>query len=102
MLDITLKAIDKIKSLSKNATFRIAVMGGGCAGFQYDFFLDASQDKKDHVIEIKGIKVFVDDLTLPFIKGSSLEYVEELGKAGFAVKNPNAKSSCGCNNSFSI
>ena len=102
MLEITSKAVSKIKELSKHSVFRVSVMGGGCAGFQYDFSFDVSSSDEDSIFEQDGVRVFVDEMTLPFIQGGVLEYVEELGKAGFILKNPNAKSNCGCNNSFSV
>ena len=81
---------------------RVAVLGGGCSGFQYNFsFEDARQDD-DLVIERDGAAVLVDSTSLELLKGSELDYVEEMVGSSFQVKNPNATSSCGCGNSFSV
>ncbi|WP_374470167.1 iron-sulfur cluster insertion protein ErpA [Phenylobacterium sp.] len=81
---------------------RVAVEGGGCSGFQYQFDLvDAPQDD-DLRVERDGAAALVDVVSLPFLKGSEIDFVDELAGAEFRVRNPNAKSSCGCGVSFSI
>lgn len=81
---------------------RVAVNGGGCSGFQYDFdFADAPQND-DLVIERDGAKVLVDEMSLEFISGSEIDYVNELIGAAFKIHNPNATASCGCGTSFSV
>lgn len=82
--------------------FRVSVSGGGCAGFQYGFDLDDRVAEDDRVFEKDGAKVVVDQTSLDLIRGSELDFVEELVGSYFAVKNPNAASSCGCGTSFSI
>lgn len=81
---------------------RVAVEGGGCSGFQYHF--DFTQEKTDDDLEFgtTDAPVLVDNVSLEFIKGSQLDYVATLGAAAFEIKNPNAKASCGCGNSFSV
>lgn len=82
---------------------RVEVLGGGCSGFQYRFDFDANAlTEEDLLYEKDGAQVVVDSSSLELLKGSMLDYVEELGGAAFEIKNPNAKSSCGCGNSFSI
>jgi iron-sulfur cluster insertion protein len=81
---------------------RLSVSGGGCSGFQYHFDLDDKPGADDLVIEQGGVKVLVDSMSLEFLKGAELDYVDELIGAAFKVNNPNAKSSCGCGTSFSI
>lgn len=82
--------------------FRIMISGGGCSGFQYGFSLDHKSNEDDHVFELNGVKVVVDEASLPLVEGAQIDYVEELIGASFVVKNPNASASCGCGNSFSI
>src|SRR5579871_1019472 len=82
--------------------FRVAVKGGGCSGFQYEFALDDSTPALgDTVIEHAGAQVIIDDTSLTIVKGSMLDYTEDLAHAGFEIKNPNATAKCGCGNSFS-
>lgn len=82
---------------------RVAVEGGGCSGFQYkyDFVAEAPQ-ADDVVFGNEQAPVLVDQTSLEFLQGSMLDYVENLGAAAFEIKNPQAKSSCGCGNSFSV
>ncbi len=81
---------------------RVTVSGGGCSGFQYGFSFEEAVNDDDHVFERDGVRVVVDAVSLDFLAGAELDYVEELIGAYFAVKNPNATSSCGCGTSFSI
>jgi iron-sulfur cluster insertion protein len=81
---------------------RVAVSGGGCSGFQYGFTLDDSRLEDDRLFEHSGIKVVIDQTSLELIQGAEIDFVEELVGASFQVRNPNASSSCGCGNSFSI
>jgi iron-sulfur cluster insertion protein len=82
--------------------FRIAVNGGGCSGYQYDFSFDKVRNADDLLIERDGARVLVDTGSLEFLGGAQLDFVEDLMGAHFEVKNPNAKSSCGCGTSFSV
>lgn len=82
---------------------RVAVEGGGCSGFQYHFTFDpAGPGAEDLVFGPPEAPVLVDEVSLQFIEGASLDYVATLGAAAFEIKNPIAKSSCGCGNSFSV
>jgi len=81
---------------------RVAVNGGGCSGFQYDFAITGEQNDDDFVIEKNGVKVLVDEVSLNFMGGSEIDYSEELIGAAFKIKNPNATASCGCGTSFSV
>ncbi len=81
---------------------RVAVLGGGCSGFQYNFSFEERRNEDDLVIERDGAAVLVDSTSLELLKGSELDYVEEMVGSAFQVKNPNATSSCGCGNSFSM
>lgn len=85
-----------------NKLLRVSVEGGGCSGFQYKFDLVAQREDDDVVIEKDGATVVVDAISLPFLAGSEIDYVQELIGASFKVKNPNATASCGCGTSFTI
>lgn len=81
---------------------RLSVSGGGCSGFQYGFSFDNSVQADDHLFERDGVKVVIDDTSLDLLSGAEIDFVEDLVGASFQVKNPNAKSSCGCGSSFSV
>jgi iron-sulfur cluster insertion protein len=99
-----LELIAKRKDATSNQNFmlRVTVLGGGCSGFQYKIGLDTQINEDDKVYEMHGIKLVVDDTSMGFLDGVILDYVEELIGASFQIKNPNASSSCGCGNSFSV
>ena len=81
---------------------RLTVSGGGCSGFQYGFSFDEAMTGEDRVFERDGVKLVVDEVSLTLLGGAEVDYVEELVGASFQVKNPNAKSSCGCGSSFAV
>ncbi|MCH8173200.1 MAG: iron-sulfur cluster insertion protein ErpA [Proteobacteria bacterium] len=85
-----------------NLKFRIAVQGGGCSGFQYDFKLDEEQAPDDVVVEKNGVTVLIDGASLLYMIGSEVDFAEELVGSYFKISNPNAQSSCGCGTSFSV
>ncbi len=99
-------AAHKIKAIAASepagAGLRVAVEGGGCSGFQYEIGVAPAPNGDDLVIERDGARLFIDPVSLPFLLGSEVDWVEELIGASFKVKNPNAKSSCGCGVSFSL
>jgi iron-sulfur cluster insertion protein len=82
--------------------FRISVSGGGCSGFQYGFTLDDERHEDDRVFERDGVAVVIDEVSLDLVQGSELDYVQELIGSFFAMRNPNATSTCGCGSSFAI
>jgi len=84
------------------AFLRIAVSGGGCSGFQYGLSFDDQRNEDDVVFERDGISVVVDGVSLELLHGAEIDFVEDLMGASFQIRNPNAASSCGCGNSFSI
>jgi iron-sulfur cluster insertion protein len=86
----------------KPAILRLAVDGGGCAGFTYKFELADAADDEDSVSETDGVKLVVDPVSLDLLKGSAVDFVEDLTGAAFRVTNPNAQSGCGCGSSFSV
>lgn len=91
-----------LKAEPEPVMLRIAVTGGGCSGFQYNFALDDARAADDLVIERDGAVVLVDAVSLDFLKGSEIDFVDDLIGAAFKVNNPNATSSCGCGTSFSV
>lgn len=99
-------AAERIKTVVASeppgAGLRVAVEGGGCSGFQYEINVAAAANADDLVIERDGARLFVDPVSLPFLLGSEVDWVDELIGAAFKVKNPNAKSACGCGVSFSV
>lgn len=106
--DVTLstRAAQRIRAIGeaegRPVMLRVAVEGGGCSGFQYQFDLVEDVLADDLKIERDGAAALVDEMSLVLLKGSEIDYVDELAGAEFRVKNPNAKSSCGCGVSFSI
>ncbi len=85
----------------KGRMLRISVSGGGCSGFQYGFTFDDSRNEGDLVIDRDGALVLIDDVSLDLLRGSVIDYTEDMIGASFAIKNPQAKNACGCGNSFS-
>ena len=85
-----------------NALLRVRVVGGGCSGFQYQLALDDESRDGDQVIEKNGVRMLIDERSLPYLEGTEIDYVEDLMGAGFRFNNPNAVSSCGCGESFQV
>lgn len=98
------RRIAALKQLEEagDAFLRIAVSGGGCSGFQYGLSFDEQRNPDDFVFERDGVQVVVDDVSLDLLNGAAIDFVEDLMGASFQIKNPNAASSCGCGNSFSV
>ncbi|HEY1355270.1 MAG TPA: iron-sulfur cluster insertion protein ErpA [Solirubrobacterales bacterium] len=86
---------------SEGQALRVAVRGGGCSGFQYALAFDRAKDD-DHVFEVEGVSVVVDKVSMQFVFGSEVDYVEGLQGAGFQVNNPNVVAACGCGSSFQV
>lgn len=84
------------------SALRITVSGGGCSGFQYSFSFDTARNEDDRVFERDGATVVIDEASLDLVRGSEIEFLEDLAGAFFQVRNPQAASSCGCGMSFSI
>src|SRR6516225_8969393 len=92
----------KAQENAENALLRVAVSGGGCSGFQYGLSFDDQRNEDDFVFERDGVGIVVDEVSLGLLNGAELDFVEDLMGASFQIRNPNAASSCGCGNSFSI
>ena len=106
-IKLTEKAAEKIGELlggmedGDQQALRVAVRGGGCSGFQYALAFDKTKED-DHVFEDRGVAVIVDKVSMQFVFGSEVDYVESLQGAGFQVNNPNVVAACGCGSSFQV
>jgi iron-sulfur cluster assembly accessory protein len=97
------KRIAKILAAEPGGTaLRVSVSGGGCSGFQYGFDLDTTRTADDLILERDGAVVLIDAVSLPFMGGSEIDFVDSLMGQSFQIHNPNATASCGCGTSFSI
>ncbi len=105
-LRVTERAFARLAEIAEGSgeakALRVAVLGGGCSGFSYEFALEDAPADGDTVIEHDGQRVLVDAESLPFLAGAVVDFKDELIGARFAVENPNATSTCGCGTSFSI
>jgi iron-sulfur cluster assembly accessory protein len=91
-----------LSSEPPGSVLRISVSGGGCSGFQYGFDLDQARGDDDVVVERDGAVVVIDPVSLPYMGGSEIDFVDDLIGQSFQIRNPNATASCGCGTSFSI
>lgn len=107
MITLTERAAIELKDLIKSqekdsAALRVWVAGGGCSGLSYGMALDDNEPEgEDQIFEHDGIRIYVDPISLNYMNGSSVDYVDDVLGGGFKIENPNATSSCGCGNSFS-
>jgi iron-sulfur cluster assembly protein len=108
MITLTDKGAEKVReflasqsSVAETAGLRVGVRGGGCSGFQYALAFD-EQRAEDTVFEDKGIRLLVDTPSLPYVRGSVIDFVDGLQGAGFKVDNPNVVAACGCGSSFRV
>jgi iron-sulfur cluster assembly accessory protein len=106
-ITLSAKAAEKIGELlgsqaeNEQQALRVAVRGGGCSGFQYALAFDRPKDD-DNLVEVDGVAVIVDKVSMQFVFGSEVDYVEGLQGAGFQVNNPNVVAACGCGSSFQV
>lgn len=89
-----------VKRNLEGYALRVFVQGGGCSGFQYGMALDANPREADNSFEYDGVKILVDEISIDYLRGATIDYVEDLMGGGFKIENPNAISACGCGNSF--
>lgn len=107
MVSLTTLAASKVneirsaEGIEDNMALRLRVVGGGCAGFSYDLYFDEPTEV-DRQVNISGVRVVVDEMSLMYLVGTEIDYVEGLQGAGFKFNNPNVKSTCGCGSSFSV
>jgi iron-sulfur cluster assembly accessory protein len=109
MINVTPAAASKISELlveenKESAGLRVFVQGGGCSGFQYGLMIDEGEGDAttDAVIESNGVKLLVDPISARYLTGAEVDFVDNITGGGFTIKNPNAKSTCGCGSSFSV
>ena len=109
MITVTESAAGKIRELLSEegkleSGLRVFVQGGGCSGFQYGLMIDEGEGDAttDAVIETNGVKLLVDPISARYLKGAEVDFVDNVTGGGFTIKNPNAKSTCGCGSSFSV
>src|SRR5262245_5710587 len=109
MINVTPAAAGKINELLQeenktNAGLRVFVQGGGCSGFQYGLMIDEGEGDAatDAIIESNGVKLLVDPISARYLRGAEVDFVDNVTGGGFTIKNPNAKSTCGCGSSFSV
>jgi iron-sulfur cluster assembly protein len=104
MVTLTPDAITKVKAFlseqKEEAGLRIAVLGGGCSGFQYQMTLEKEAKEDDKVIDMEGLKVFIDSRSMLYLNGTEVDYIDGENGSGFKFDNPNAKDACGCGESF--
>ncbi|MGD0013538.1 MAG: iron-sulfur cluster assembly accessory protein [Bryobacteraceae bacterium] len=105
MIQLTQRAIDKVKEIldaqdPKPAGLRIAVVGGGCSGFSYSMAFENSPGLLDKIHNFDSLQVFIDQASMLYLEGASVDYVESLEGSGFKFDNPNVRSTCGCGSSF--
>lgn len=104
MINLSPGAIAKVKSIlaerNEETGLRIAVIGGGCSGFQYQMTLDKEARSNDKILEVDGLKVFVDTQSLLYLDGTKVDYIESEDGSGFKFDNPNDIHSCGCGETF--
>ena len=106
-MDFTGTAAAKVRELvaeegNAGLKLRVYIQGGGCSGFQYGFEFDEVQGEDDIAIVTDGVTLLVDPLSLQYLAGASVDYSESLGGAQFVIRNPNAKTTCGCGSSFTM
>ncbi len=106
-VNLSAKAAEKVReiraeeNIEDSYALRLKVQGGGCSGFSYDLYFDQQQEI-DHTFEANGVKLICDQMSLMYLMGTEVDYVEGLHGAGFKFNNPNVKSTCGCGSSFSV
>jgi iron-sulfur cluster insertion protein len=107
VITVTESAASKIKDLlaeegKLDSGLRVFVQGGGCSGFQYGLMIEENTGVGDQTFESNGVKLYVDPVSLSYLKGAEVDFVDTITGGGFTIKNPNATSTCGCGSSFSV
>lgn len=105
LVELTPAAADAVRDLLakrnlENYGLRIFISGGGCSGFQYGLALENNIRENDLTYEMNGVRMVVDEVSIDYLRGASIDFVDELMGSGFKITNPNAVSTCGCGNSF--
>lgn len=106
-VSVTDAAAEKVRTLlededNKNLKLRVFVTGGGCSGFQYGFTFDETEEQGDTRVDKGGVTLLVDPMSVQYLQGAEIDYKEDVQGAQFVIRNPNAATTCGCGNSFSV
>ena len=107
MISLTEKAATKVREIRTSENLgeqglRVRVVGGGCSGFSYDLYFENETTELDSIFESEGIKIFCDMMSIQYLEGTQIDYVESLHGAGFKFQNPKSTGACGCGSSFSV
>ena len=107
MINVSSTAASKINELladegKSGSGLRVFVQGGGCSGFQYGLMIEENGGDADQIFESNGVKLYVDPVSISYLKGAEVDFVETVTGGGFTIKNPNAVSTCGCGQSFNV
>ena len=107
MINVTETAASKISELlaeeqKQQSGLRVFVQGGGCSGFQYGLMIEENSGDSDRVFESRGVRLYIDPISIRYLKGAEVDFVETVTGGGFTIKNPNAVSTCGCGQSFTV
>jgi iron-sulfur cluster assembly accessory protein len=107
MINVTSTAASKISELlaeeqKDGSGLRVFVQGGGCSGFQYGLMIDEGNSDADEVFESHGVRLYVDPISVRYLQGAEVDFVDTVTGGGFTIKNPTAVSTCGCGQSFSV
>jgi len=106
-IDLTENAVKRIKAILSGENkpdhgLRVSVVGGGCSGMSYNLSFDDNIGEFDKIFEIKGVKIFCDLKSWLYVKGTTIDFSDDLLSGGFKIENPNAERTCGCGTSFSV
>ena len=107
MVNVSQTAASKISELlteegKTGSGLRVFVQGGGCSGFQYGLMIEENGGDADQIFESNGVKLYIDPVSISYLKGAEVDFVETVTGGGFTIRNPNAVSTCGCGQSFNV
>jgi iron-sulfur cluster assembly accessory protein len=108
IVTLTARGAEKVRALmaqepaGEAEVLRVAIQGGGCSGFEYALGFDRGAQTGDHELEFHGVTVVVDPFSAPYLRGSTIDFLEGLQESGFKIENPNATAACGCGHSFQV
>jgi len=107
VINVSATAASKIAELlaeehKQESGLRVFVQGGGCSGFQYGLMIEEAPGDTDQVFESNGVKLYVDPISVRYLKGAEVDFVDNIAGGGFTIRNPNAVTTCGCGQSFTV
>jgi len=107
-LNLTVNAVDKVRGFiqeqgaTEDSGLRVAVLPGGCSGFQYGLNIEDAPEAEDEILDVQGVRVFVDPFSAQYLEGVEIDYVTSMMGSGFTFRNPQAAGGCGCGSSFTV